>query len=279
MLEPWDDPGYVKRAWCLFELYTAIRLPSEVDIDIILSPKQRSAFRDAMVSGGYAVVDAALDQIHAESATASVETDLDAIRAVIRGFPGGFDTLNEVVKQRLRQWFEEHGGIKVVAHTHGFGAPLPQRGGTDIHRAMPTAHVSGDSQHRTSPDFQVGHRVTVSGYRSTGVIRFLGAVNTAPTHGKVWVGVELDTPDGKHAGVVDGQQYFSCPEKHGLLVPIAKVRLLATGEDAAGRPRDDPADIGFGFGRENHGDGDQAIATSFGFDSDQCPIPMLDSDV
>ena len=25
MLEPWDDPGYVKRAWCLFELYTAIR--------------------------------------------------------------------------------------------------------------------------------------------------------------------------------------------------------------------------------------------------------------
>ena len=26
MLEPWDDPGYVKRAWCLFELYTAIQV-------------------------------------------------------------------------------------------------------------------------------------------------------------------------------------------------------------------------------------------------------------
>ena len=25
MLEPWDNPGYVKRAWCLFELYTAIQ--------------------------------------------------------------------------------------------------------------------------------------------------------------------------------------------------------------------------------------------------------------
>ena len=25
MLEPWHDPGYVKRAWCLFELYTAIQ--------------------------------------------------------------------------------------------------------------------------------------------------------------------------------------------------------------------------------------------------------------
>ena len=25
MLEPWNDPGYVKRAWCLFELYTSIQ--------------------------------------------------------------------------------------------------------------------------------------------------------------------------------------------------------------------------------------------------------------
>ena len=26
MLEPWHDPGYVKRAWCLFELYTSIQV-------------------------------------------------------------------------------------------------------------------------------------------------------------------------------------------------------------------------------------------------------------
>ena len=25
MLEPWDDPGHVERAWCLFELFTSIR--------------------------------------------------------------------------------------------------------------------------------------------------------------------------------------------------------------------------------------------------------------
>ena len=48
---------------------------------------------------------AALEHIHAESATSSVEADLEAIRALIRGFPGGLETLNEVVKQRLRRCF------------------------------------------------------------------------------------------------------------------------------------------------------------------------------
>ena len=119
LLEPWDDPGYVKRAWCLFELYTAIRLHREVDVDIILSPKQAQAFRAAMVSKGYSVVDGALQQIHAESATASVKADLEAIRDLIRGYPGGFETLNETVKQRLQQWFESQGGIKVKRSTLG----------------------------------------------------------------------------------------------------------------------------------------------------------------
>ena len=113
MLEPWDDPGYVKRAWCLFELYTAIRLPQNVEIDIILSPCESESFHDAIVAGGYSVVDGALEHIHAESATASVQADLDAIRALIRGYAGGFNTLNETVRAHLAHWFENHGGIKV----------------------------------------------------------------------------------------------------------------------------------------------------------------------
>ena len=60
--------------------------------------------------------------IQAESATATDESDLEGIRALIRGFPGGFDTLNAVVKQRLRRWFESKGGIKAVATLR---PPLP----------------------------------------------------------------------------------------------------------------------------------------------------------
>ena len=114
MLEPWDDPGYIKRAWCLFELYTAIRLPQTVTIDIILSPSESKSFHDAIVTDGYSVVDGALEHIHAENATASVQADLDAIRALIQEFAGGFDTLNETVRAHLAHWFENHGGIKVA---------------------------------------------------------------------------------------------------------------------------------------------------------------------
>ena len=123
MLEQWDDPGYVKRAWCLFELFTAIRLPKKVEINIILSPTSMRDFRDAMVTGGYSVGDGALGKINGELATTSYKQDTESIHAVIRGMPGGFDTLNSVVKQRLGQWFESVGGIKRWS-ANGTGRPL-----------------------------------------------------------------------------------------------------------------------------------------------------------
>ena len=132
MLEPWDDPGYVKRAWCLFELYTAIRLPRDVEVDIILSPLQAKAFHDAVVAGGYTVIDGALEQIRAEDAGASEPADLEAIRELIRGYPGGFETLNETVKQRLGQWFEAQGGIKAARPKWGFDGACDDEEGSHL---------------------------------------------------------------------------------------------------------------------------------------------------
>ena len=115
MLEPWDDPGYVKRAWCLFELHTAIT--RDVEIDIILSPKQAQAFRDRINRDGSdaRAIDEALGGIKSEEATASVHGDLTAIRALIQQYSGGFGTLNDTVRLFLRQWFVSQGGINVVA--------------------------------------------------------------------------------------------------------------------------------------------------------------------
>ena len=66
MLEPWDDPGYVQRAWCLFELYTSIR--SNVEIDIILSPRQAQSFRDRINQDGTDAhaIDGALQHVRSE---------------------------------------------------------------------------------------------------------------------------------------------------------------------------------------------------------------------
>ena len=52
MLEPWDHPVYLSRAWCLFELYTAIGEHGAVEIDIILTEEQHAAFITAMATAG-----------------------------------------------------------------------------------------------------------------------------------------------------------------------------------------------------------------------------------
>lgn len=52
MLEPWHKPQYLGRAWCLFELYTAIRSSSTVSIDIILTERQHLDFVSTMASQG-----------------------------------------------------------------------------------------------------------------------------------------------------------------------------------------------------------------------------------
>ena len=42
-------------------------------------------------------------------------------------------------------------------------------------------------------------------------------------HFRTWVGVELDNPDGKNDGTVDGFRYFTCNAKHGIFAPLFKV--------------------------------------------------------
>ena len=98
MLHPWDDPVYTNRAWCLFELYTAIQNRTSVEVDIIITLSQREAFQAAISAGGYSKIDAALAGIKAEDATATMAEDLEAIKLLVQQMPGGFPTLNQAVQ-------------------------------------------------------------------------------------------------------------------------------------------------------------------------------------
>ena len=105
MLEPWYDPGYVKRAWCRFELYTAIWMYREVEVDIILSPKAANAFPDAVVAaiGGMRVHGCgrcAQAHLHRRRLGVGPGRPCGDPQADPR-LPRGFETLNETIKQRL----------------------------------------------------------------------------------------------------------------------------------------------------------------------------------
>ena len=72
-----------------------------------------------------------------------------------------------------------------------------------------------------SSKIEVGSRVIVGGGKK-GEVMFIG--KTKFSEGD-WVGVKLDTPDGKNDGTVGEHRYFICEPLHGLFVKIIQVRL------------------------------------------------------
>ncbi|XP_071144452.1 kinesin-like protein KIF13A [Mytilus edulis] len=71
----------------------------------------------------------------------------------------------------------------------------------------------------------IGESVIVTpskGPQKTGVVQFVGPVEFAAGP---WVGVELDLPEGKNDGSVNGIRYFKCRSRHGIFVRHDKLIL------------------------------------------------------
>ena len=86
---------------------------------------------------------------------------------------------------------------------------------------------------------EVGARVfTLNG--KVGTVRYAGPVDFATGR---WVGLELDTLDGRNNGSVSGKRYFKCERKRGVFVresdafPMADDKVsLAVGDFRACLP-------------------------------------------
>ena len=117
---------------------------SDVEIDIILSPRQAQSFRDRINRDGTDAhaIDGALAHVKSEDAEASVQADLEAIQELIKAHSGGFGTLNATVKQYLRRWFVSQGGVKVVN----------RRGAAVTGSNSATVSTSGSSAERVRSD-------------------------------------------------------------------------------------------------------------------------------
>ncbi|XP_065890295.1 CAP-Gly domain-containing linker protein 3-like isoform X2 [Dysidea avara] len=85
-------------------------------------------------------------------------------------------------------------------------------------------------------DIEVGDRVTVGG-SLVGTVRFAGVTKFAPG---LYLGVELDQPQGKNDGSVDGTRYFTCKPNYGLFTPPSKVKRLFRRLDSISRDTSSP---------------------------------------
>ena len=60
--------------------------------------------------------------------------------------------------------------------------------------------------------------------KQKGIVKYIGNVHFAAG---VYIGVECEVPgQGENDGSVNGQEYFRCKSKCGLLVPVEEVRAL-----------------------------------------------------
>ncbi|CAM9321255.1 unnamed protein product, partial [Chrysoparadoxa australica] len=85
----------------------------------------------------------------------------------------------------------------------------------------------------------LGCRVSVG--ERKGVVKFIGTTNFAAGE---WIGVELDTSEGKNDGTVNGEHYFDCKDQHGLFVKKAQVQLERSSARSLSQTRSSRASVG-----------------------------------
>eukprot|EP00047_Mylnosiga_fluctuans_P008520 m.259027 g.259027 ORF g.259027 m.259027 type:complete len:778 (+) comp22129_c0_seq1:110-2443(+) len=103
---PWDSPLPITRAWCLFEMYSA--LDTEAAVKIAIPPSQNRGFIETLKTSFdgdcFTKIFMRLDLKNAE---ASRPEDQQQIFEVVRQQEGGFLKLNTTVKEFLRKQYLE----------------------------------------------------------------------------------------------------------------------------------------------------------------------------
>ena len=85
------------------------------------------------------------------------------------------------------------------------------------------------------PDWvKIGESIQIRPSNNSGTIAYVG--NTEFASG-LWVGVELDTSQGKNDGSVKGVRYFNCPQKKGMFVRPKNLKLDKRGREMRLRKR------------------------------------------
>lgn len=112
MMTPWNDPGYLKRVWCIFEMYSA-NADSNCEVQIVMPQHDK----DSLVQAVYMATDDqglsgldtlfhALAKTKVENANASWASDKENILRIVEEGPGCYE-LNLRINDLLRMWVKD----------------------------------------------------------------------------------------------------------------------------------------------------------------------------
>jgi tetratricopeptide (TPR) repeat protein len=104
ILYPWEDPIPLTRAWCLWEIYCTIATKSKFEIAMCAS--ERENFLSQM-QVNICPLSAMIAHVNVAKSDAYRVEDKERIFSAVEKIEGGFDHVNSVVFQTLRDWVIE----------------------------------------------------------------------------------------------------------------------------------------------------------------------------
>lgn len=158
MMAPWNNPAYLKRVWCVFEMFEAYT-NSDCTVQIAMPPKERESLIKAITEptkhdgkNGVDELFAALAKTKVENADASRQSDKDNILRLVEDGPGCYK-LNMEVNHLMRTWVREtvFDAVKEMEEglVHGGGAQedLSKRAEIAVFVAYVASYVSTSGDH------------------------------------------------------------------------------------------------------------------------------------
>lgn len=102
LMAPWDDPKYITRVWCCFEMHTALQNPS-VEFEIIMPPGEAKKLQSTLANEFDSVIKV-ISYLDVTLAKATVEADKQQIFQHITQYGGGFRKFNHDMVAAMRKW-------------------------------------------------------------------------------------------------------------------------------------------------------------------------------
>ncbi len=105
LMAPWNDPIYLTRVWCIFELFTSHR--HNCNLTISMPPREKlSMIQTLNTAEGISFLFDVFASTAVENAQASEESDKTRILSMVRDSIG-FEELNNEVNILLREWVKK----------------------------------------------------------------------------------------------------------------------------------------------------------------------------
>jgi len=123
LLDPWDDPVYIRRVWCIFELHRALCIEG-CQLDVILPKSEEVRFGNGLRSDGLVAMWRVFEKLRIQDAEATVEADRKNILQIVdpdAQTAEDYDVsekcsiLNRAVIQRLQRWCVDTAAAQAAA--------------------------------------------------------------------------------------------------------------------------------------------------------------------